>query len=47
MRVLKAARSYGLALEKLEKGPGYHLEAEEGVPVSDIAEVTGRRRRWR
>jgi nucleoside-diphosphate-sugar epimerase len=36
------ARLYRLALEKHEAGAKYHAVAEEGVPMRDIAETTGR-----
>jgi nucleoside-diphosphate-sugar epimerase len=41
--VLDTARLYRLAIEKAEPGAKYHAVAEEGVPLSDIAEAIGRR----
>jgi nucleoside-diphosphate-sugar epimerase len=42
VHVLDAARLYRLALEKGTAGASYHAVAEEGVPVSEIAESIGR-----
>lgn len=39
---LDTARLYRLALEKTDSGARYHVVAEEGVPVRDIAEAIGR-----
>ena len=41
--VLDVARLYRLAIERAERGAKYHAVAEEGVPMRDIAEATGRR----
>jgi nucleoside-diphosphate-sugar epimerase len=42
VHVLDAARLYRLALEKGEAGARYHVVAEEGVPLREIAKVIGR-----
>jgi nucleoside-diphosphate-sugar epimerase len=42
VHVLDTARLYRLALEKQETGARYHVVAEEGVLVRDIAESIGR-----
>lgn len=39
--VADVVRLYRLALEKGRSGARYHAEAEEGVPLRDIAEVIG------
>lgn len=40
---LDSAHPFGLALERAPTGSALHAVAEEGVPVRDIADVTGRR----
>jgi nucleoside-diphosphate-sugar epimerase len=42
VHVLDAARLYRLALERGEAGARYHVVAEEGVTLREIAEVIGR-----